>query len=111
MGKIKKILCMLLVCTMVIAPFSLLGGVSALTTDNEPLKIEVTTDKSSYSAFGIAEINVKVTNTSDDTVENISAEAVFEQLAPVDKSSEIYKKVDSLKSGESFEFTYKATVN
>ncbi len=103
---------MLLVCTMVIAPFSLLGGVSAASTaDNEPLKIEVTTDKSSYSAFGIAKITVTVTNTSDEAIENISAEAIFEQLAPVDKSSETYKEVYSLESGESFEFTYKATVN
>lgn len=111
MSKIKKILCMLLVFTMIIAPCSLFNTALAQTADSEPLKIEVSTDKSNYSAYGIAEITVKVTNTSDETVNNISAEAVFEQLAPVGKNNETFKEVESLESGESFTFSYKATLN
>lgn len=78
---------------------------------SEPLLIEVTTDKSSYTAYGIARITVKVTNTSDEAINNISAEAVFEQLAPVGKNNETFKEVESLQPDESFEFSYKATVN
>lgn len=113
MSKIKKILCMLLVCTMIITACPMLVSVSANSEENnsEPLKIEVATDKSSYSAYGIAEITVKVTNTSDETVNNISAEAVFDELAPVGKNNETFKEVESLQSGESFSFSYKATVN
>lgn len=98
---------------MIITACPMLVSVSANSEENnsEPLKIEVTTDKSSYTAYGIAEITVKVTNTSDETVNNISAEAVFEQLAPVGKNNETFKEVESLQSGESFSFSYKATVN
>ena len=111
MGKIKKILCMLLVITVVIAPCSLLDNVFAQTGNSVPLTVEVSTDKSSYTAYGIAEITVNITNISDETVNNISAEAVFDDLAPVGKNSETFKEIESLKSGESFSFSYKATVN
>ena len=102
---------MLLVFTLIITPCSLFNTAVAQTADNEPLKIEVSTDKSSYTAYGIAEITVKVTNVSDEIINNISAEAVFEELAPVSKNNETFKEIDSLESGESFSFAYKATVN
>lgn len=112
MSKIKKILCMLLVCAMITTQCSLFNTVFAQTEEDEPLKIEVSTDKSSYSSFGIANITVTVTNTSDEIINNISAEAVFEQLAPINsKTSETYKEIESLQSGESFTFSYKATLN
>lgn len=50
MGKIKKILCILLVCTMVAAPCGLFSMASEQPEEAEPLTIEITTDKSSYHA-------------------------------------------------------------
>lgn len=111
MKKPKKFLCLILAMVILIPNIALLSTAFAQTTDSEPLKIEVTTDKSSYTAYGIAEITVKVTNTSDEAVNNISAEAVFEQLAPVGKNNETFKEIESLQSGESFTFSYKATLN
>ncbi|MBR5497033.1 MAG: leucine-rich repeat protein [Clostridia bacterium] len=111
MSKIKKILCMLLVCAMVIVPCSVFGNVSAQTDDTEPLTVEVTTDKSSYNTYDIAKITVKVTNASDETVNSIVAQAGFDTLAPAGRDSVTYKEVENLQPGESFSFSYKATLN
>ena len=119
MKKIKKLLSVILVATMVFATFSI--GITASaesttaetgTTADSPLEVVVTTNESDYGKFDVAEITVTVTNTSDETVENISAEAIFNDLAPCKKdSSETSKEVESLNAGESFSFSYKATLN
>lgn len=120
MSKFKKRLSVILVATILLSTISIgiIPSAEAVdilnysnTTNDTPLSIEVTTDKSSYSTYGIAQITVNVTNTSNETVNNISAEAVFDDLAPVGKNSETFKEIESLKSGESFSFSYKATLN
>lgn len=119
MRKLKKLLSVILVTTIVFTTFSIGISVSAeniATETNEttesPLKIEVTTDKSSYGKFNVADITVNITNTSDDTIENISANAIFDDLAPVDSLySETSKKVEELKPGGNFSFSYKAILN
>lgn len=112
MRRLKKILCLILAMVMLIPNISLFNTAFAQTAGSEPLTIEVTTDKSSYKTNGIAEITVKITNTSDGAVNNVKAEAIFEQLTPVKKNSnETYKEVDSLQPDESITLKYKAILN
>ena len=109
MKKLKIFISLLLVGVML---FGIIPNTITLgATTEEPLKIEVTTDKSSYGAINIATFNVKITNTSEKTIENISAEAVFDELAPVGGNSETKKEVQNLQAGESISFNYRATVN
>ena len=76
------------------------------------IKIQVTTDKGSYGATGVAEITATITNVSGEDLNNVTAQAVFDDLAPAGKrTSEISKNTDVLKAGESISFTYKATLN
>lgn len=121
MKGIKKTICLLLSLIMILSM-----GVPAFAFDNatgetqanatsseaSPVSIEISTDKSSYSATGIAKITAKVTNTSGKDIKNVSAEAVFCELAPCKKnSSKTTAEAETLKDGESLEFTYSATIN
>lgn len=121
MKGIKKTICLLLSLIMILSM-----GVPAFAFDNatneaqantttseaSPVSIEISTDKSSYSATGIAKITAKVTNTSGKDIKNVSAEAVFGELAPCKKnSSKTTAEAETLKDGESLEFTYSATIN
>ena len=117
----KKTLCLLLSLVIILsmsAPALALEKSSseaqANTTSSEisPFSIELSTDKSSYSATGIAKITAKITNTSGKDIKNVSAEAVFGELAPCKKkSSQTTAEAETLKDGESLEFTYSATIN
>lgn len=113
MRKFKKLLCLLLVGTLLLSGIG--TGLTAFAESNSenesPLKVEVTTDKTSYGALGIAKFTVKVTNVSDETIQNISAEAVFGDLAPCKSNSETKKEAQNLSPNESFSFSYSATVS
>lgn len=121
MKGIKKTLCLLLSLVMILSmgvpAFAFDNATSeaqANTTSSEtsPFSIELSMDKSSYSATGIAKITAKVTNTSGKDIKNVSAEAVFGELAPCKKkSSQTTAEAETLKEGESLEFTYSATIN
>lgn len=121
MKGIKKTLCLLLSLVMILSmstPALALekstSEAQANTTSSEisPFSIELSTDKSSYSATGIAKITAKITNTSGKDIKNVSAEAVFGELAPCKKkSSQTTAEAETLKDGESLEFTYSATIN
>lgn len=81
-------------------------------TNDGNIKIEVATDKGSYGVTGVAEITATITNVSGEDINNVTAQAVFDDLAPAGKrKSETSKSVDVLGAGESFSFTYKATLN
>lgn len=117
MKKCKRLMCFVLAVLMI---FSINVPTFALETqengnsakdEGNPLAIEVTTNKSEYSTLGIAKIDVTVTNTSSQDIQNVSAETVFKQLAPAGRNSETKKEVDTLKAGESISFSYKATIN
>ncbi len=111
MKRINKFLSVFLALIMVITIIPM-SAITVGATESAPLKVEVSTDKSSYKATGIAEITVKITNTSDEAVSNISAEVVFDDLAPVKKKKSVtFKEVDNLQPSDSFEFEYKATIN
>lgn len=120
MQKLKKIMCLLLSALMVLSiniPAIAVdntqtnNSISTNTANTSPLTIEISTDKEKYSTLNIAEFTATVTNTSNEPVENVSAEAIFTDLAPVSRKSEIKKEANVLQEGESISFTYRATLN
>lgn len=114
MKKIKKVMCLVLAALMLVSinvPAFAVGEQDGSTDNGEPLSIEVSTNKSEYATLGVAKFDVTVTNTSGVDIKNVSAEAVFQQLDPAGRNSETKKEVENLKAGESFSFSYKATIN
>ena len=126
MNKIKKLMCLflsvLMILSMCIPAFAIDKATNNNTstnqtetnadTQNSSLKIEISKDKAEYKVLDIAEITVTVTNTGNEDIKNVSAEAVFNDLSPVSKNkSETKKEIETLKAGESISFTYKATLN
>ena len=113
MKSFKKLLSIILAVIMVFSTFSMCITVNAAnvsTSDTEPIKIEVTTNKSSYTAIGTAKISVKVTNIGDTALENVSAESLCENLAPINKDSRLTAETDKLNKGESLSFSFDTTV-
>ena len=108
MNKLKKLFC-LLITTLLFLTFSVCVFASNGTSE-DAIKIEVATDKAEYKVLGIAEITATITNTGTEPIENVTAQVVFNDLAPV-KNSETSKSVEMLKAGESISFTYNATLN
>ena len=101
LGKqLKKILCVLLAVTMLFG----IAPMVVATEGNPPLQIDITTDKVSYGTFGNAKVTVTITNTSNETIENISAKADLDGLIRTKGQTEISKT--SLASGESFNYDY-----
>ncbi len=110
MKKSKKLLCLLFV-TLMFLTFSVTAFASN-TTNSDAIIIEVATDKAEYKTTGVAEITATITNVSGTDIQNVTAQAVFNDLAPAGKrTSQTNKSVDVLKSGDSFSFTYKATLD
>ncbi len=100
------------IATLMLFTLSVTAFASNETNNDGNIKIQVATDKGSYGATGVAEITATITNVSGEDINNVTAQAVFNDLAPVGKrTSETSKSVDVLKAGESFSFTYKATLN
>ena len=110
MSKFKKLIC-LLITTLLLFTFSVCVSASNETSDSN-IKIEVATDKAEYKATSVAQITATITNVSDKDIENVTAQVVFGDLSPAGKkNSQIRKTVDTLEAGESFSFTYKATLD
>lgn len=110
MSKFKKLIC-LLITTLLLFTFSVCVSASNKTSDSN-IKIEVVTDKAEYKATSVAKITATITNASDKDIENVTAQVVFGDLSPAGKkNSQIKKTVDTLEAGESFSFTYKATLD
>lgn len=110
MNEKKKVFCLLFAVLML---FTLsITAFAGNETNDGNIKIEVATNKDSYGATGVAEITATITNIGSNDLKNVTAQAVFDDLAPAGKGkSETSKSVDVLKSGESFSFKYKATLN
>ncbi|MBE6715617.1 MAG: hypothetical protein E7573_01705 [Ruminococcaceae bacterium] len=121
MSKVKKIICLLLSVIMVLSlnvPVFANDNIKDISrnisnvSNDELFEITVSTDKSSYKTTNIATINVTVKNVSDESLENVKAQVVFDDLQPVSrKNSTTSKEVSVLQTGECFEFSYKATLN
>gem|GEM_PF-4404971 len=98
----QKLLCVLLALTLIIGivPMTVLAA-----EEPSPLSIAIETDKDSYTTFGIAEVTVIIENRSSQTIENINAEATFDNL--IQTSGKTGESKNTLEPGESFEFNYK----
>ena len=110
MKRTSKLFC-LLIAVLIMLTLSVTAFAANETNDGN-IKIEVSTNKESYGVTDIAEITATITNISDEDINKVIAQAVFNDLAPAAKrKSQTSKSVDVLKSGESFSFKYKATLN
>lgn len=110
MKRTRKLFCLFIAVLMM---FTLsVTAFAANETNDGNIKIEVSTNKGSYGVTDVAEITATITNISDEDINNVIAQAVFNDLAPVAKrKSQTSESVDVLKSGESFSFKYKVTLN
>lgn len=76
-----------------------------------PLKVEINSDKTEYSLTNTAKFTVKITNVSNSSVENISAETILDGIVPVGRRSELTKEAQSLSAGSSISFNFDAMVD
>lgn len=75
-----------------------------------PLKVTFDTEKDSYGSLSTARYDVTIENTSNKTVENISAKCGLDSIQPIDANSVLEIDAVDLKAGESCSFTFYATV-
>ncbi|MBQ7546318.1 MAG: leucine-rich repeat protein [Clostridia bacterium] len=101
----------LLVSTIAMPVSAVVENAVSSSNEDNPISIEITTDKSKYGTLGTANIAVKVTNIGTETLENISAEALFTNMIPVGKNSKITAETDKLNANESLTFHYQAMLN
>lgn len=117
MKRFKKFISLFLTMVMLLSVCSIGITVSATdigtnTTEETPLKIEIETDTKNPSVYSVVGFTVKITNTGDEDLTNVTAQTVFDDLSPVNnRKSEITKEVETLKAGESFSYSYRATLN
>ena len=122
----KKWLCVLLAVALLVPTLPLIAGAIAPTTGGSvqgatssgqaPLKVEIKSDKNKYTLLGKMEFTATITNTSNSTVNNISAEALFGKdvfkgnILPLKRGSQIKATKASLAPGESFQLRYYTAV-
>ena len=117
--KMKKWLCVLLAVVLTASALPLIAGAivpSAGETIQDvsangqaPLKVEIKSNKEKYTLLGKMEFTATITNTSNETVENISAQAQLGlSLRPLKKGSQFTATKASLAPNKSFSFTYYA---
>lgn len=117
MKRFKKFISLFLTMVMLLSICSIGITVSATdtgtnTTEETPLKIEIETDTKNPSVYSVVGFTVKITNTGDEDLTNVTAQTVFDDLSPVNnRKSETTKEVETLKAGESFSYSYRATLN
>lgn len=81
--------------------------VSAITNEKDyPLILNVSCDKSSYSATSKAIITVNIKNVSDQHVDGIKATSDFNDLKPVGSNNTLSIDNVSLKAGEEYSYSY-----
>ncbi|MEE1065968.1 MAG: choice-of-anchor L domain-containing protein [Acutalibacteraceae bacterium] len=113
MKKFKNFMSVILAVVMILSTFSvgLIANAEESSATDSPLSVTVSTDKNSYGAIGTAKVTVTITNNGEETVEKVSAEALFDQLSPLGKNCEFTAEADSLEPGESIDFSYSVTLN
>jgi len=119
--KFKKWLCVALAVVLMASALPLIAGAiapsggsvqGASSTGQAPLKVEIRSDKDKYTLLGKMEFTATITNTSSNTVEDISAQALLgASLRPLAKGSQFTATKASLAPNESFSFTYYADLN
>lgn len=80
--------------------------------DTDVITIETETHKNKYRTCSTAKITVTITNDGDLPLYDVNAQAIFDELKPVNKKHNITSKgVDCLQPGDSFVLNYKAIIN
>lgn len=108
-GIFKKTLSIILTLMLSFSCF-----ICVIATDSEvssPLKITVSSNKERYSFIGIAKVNVTIENISQEPVEAIHADVIFDKLVPINKSSVVSIDNDKLNPGEKITFSYNAMLS
>jgi len=116
--KIRKWLCIALAVVLMASALPLIAGAiaggslqGASSSGQGPLKVEIKSNKDKYTLLGKMEFTATITNISNETVENISAQALLgASLRPLNGSQFTAAKT-SLAPGESFSFKYYADLN
>ena len=112
MRKKVKLLGILMAFVMVVTSVSVIATIGTTQANTgSPLRVELTSNREAYTLFGRMQFTATVTNVSDETVNNISAEAVLgDSLRPLAHRSEFTAERTSLAAGQSFSFTFNASI-
>lgn len=108
-GIFKKTLSMILALVLSFSCF--IGVIAANSEERCPLKITVNSNRERYSLIGIAKVNVTIENISQEAVEAIHADVIFDKLVPVKKASVVSIDKDKLNPGEKVTFSYNAMLS
>lgn len=116
--KFKKWLCIALAVVLMASALPLIAGAispsegaSTQSSGDSRLRVEIKSNKTKYTLLGKMEFTATITNISNETVENISAQALLgASLRPL-KGSQFTATKTSLAPNESFSFKYYADLN
>lgn len=102
---------MSVVLILLVSLFCLSTVAFASTSEQDGLKVELTTDKENYSLNEDIKINVTVTNTNDITVENVKIDTLLpEEFTLKDRNKSTSSEAVDIPAGEKIEFSVVAVV-
>ena len=102
---------MSVVLILLVSLFCLSTVAFASTSEQDGLKVELTTDKENYSLNEDIKINVTVTNTNDITVENVKIDTLLpEKFTLKDRNKSTSSEAVDIPAGKKIEFSVVAVV-
>lgn len=102
---------MSVVLILLVSLFCLSTVAFASTSEQDGLKVELTTDKENYSLNEDIKINVTVTNTNDVTVENVKIDTLLpEEFTLKDRNKSTSSEAVDIPAGKKIEFSVVAVV-
>ncbi len=110
MKRLKAVFSVLLSLILALSSIPLIQAGSSELSES-PLKISISSNKDTYGATNTMSFVATITNTSDTTVFNISAETLLDSLSPIGRKSEINKSISALSAGESITLKFKTVVD
>ena len=109
MKNLRKSMSVILILLVSLFCFSTVAFAS--TSEQDGLKVELTTDKENYSLNEDIKINVTVTNTNDITVENVKIDTLLpEEFILKDKNKSTSSEAVDIPAGKKIEFSVVAVV-
>lgn len=109
MKNLRKSMSVVLILLVSLFCFSTVAFAS--TSEQDGLKVELTTDKENYSLNEDIKINVTVTNTNDVTVENVKIDTLLpKEFTLKDKNKSTSSEAVDIPAGEKIEFSVVAVV-
>lgn len=109
MKNLRKSMSVILILLVSLFCFSTVAFAS--TSEQDGLKVELTTDKENYSLNEDIKINVTVTNTNDVTVENVKIDTLLpEEFTLKDKNKSTSSEAVDIPAGEKIQFSVVAVV-